>query len=113
MSNKTSTRNVPIAVTSDANNAEQPTPTPLAAIFPTAQNTENSFSKLSGDSLSSVSTLPHLLKHLKLHKFHLPEPELVSVAIDAQKPVPLTHYVKLSVSSHDNVFTSAYCCNSP
>jgi hypothetical protein len=57
---KTNTRPAPVASITNASSGEA-VATPLAAIFPSTSMTENSFSDLSGDSLSSVST-PLLLK---------------------------------------------------
>jgi hypothetical protein len=143
-STKKSTRPTPVASLTDATSTEQ-SATPLAAIFPSATIAENSFSDLSGDSLSSVSfpsplkcdhllwkchahgnsdslsvnttalidsgahmvfIRPDLADRLNLEQFPLPQPELVSVAIDTSEPNALTHFVKLKLSSRDGIFTS-------
>jgi hypothetical protein len=49
---------------------------------------------------------PDLVKELELHTFCLNEPELVSIAIDAQGPALLTHYAQVTCTSPDNNFCS-------
>jgi hypothetical protein len=49
---------------------------------------------------------PDLVEKLELHTFRLTNPEIVSVAIDAQKPASLTHFARLTVMSRDNKFKS-------
>ena len=52
---------------------------------------------------------PDLVRKLALHAYCLTTPEKVSVAIDAKQddqPSSFTHYVRLTVSSHDSVFKS-------
>ena len=49
---------------------------------------------------------PDLVERLDLHAFRLSTPENISVAIDAKQPAPLTHYVCLTVSSHNGLFKS-------
>jgi hypothetical protein len=49
---------------------------------------------------------PDLVDKLELHSLRLTIPETVSVAINAQKPAPLMHFVRLTIKSRDNVFES-------
>ena len=142
---KTGTKNAPLASITESVTNDAATGTPLAAIFPPAAIGETSFSELSENNMSSVSTppslkcehlvwkckadsgvagvsvnttalidsgahmvfiRPDLVEKLELHAFRLTSPELINVAINAQGPSSLMHFVRFTVSSRDNVFKS-------
>ena len=49
---------------------------------------------------------PQPCRKLDLHAFQLSTPENICVAIDAKQTAPLTHYVCITISSHDGLFKS-------
>ena len=49
---------------------------------------------------------PNLVKRLNLPVLPLPKPEYINVALEAQGPTSLAHYIELSLCSCDKVFHS-------